>query len=235
MEKTADQIRHYLGEAKKHLHEHKWDLAIIAYQEALFIDSENEDAQNGIRDIERLQRADWRQIVKKSYAPSPILRAYQTIESHLRQAQKLSQNAEYAAAWTHYQQALKISKKHQFETAAITASLGQLAQHRENQIKTLWDEAENLMEAEQYSRAKQAIERILKMDPDYEPAIQKQKAMTGFLEKRAQMLYSKSVILESLPDIASAKQQWENILTLVSPSHPYYKKAQKKLTRYTSF
>lgn len=105
----------------------------------------------------------------------------------------------------------------------------------ETEIETLWQEAEGLAETEDYVEAKKKLEEILNLEPHYTPAIEKRAVVDSLLGKKAQMLYSQAVIFESIPDIEAAKTQWKKITSMLSPAHPYHKKATKKLSQYAIY
>jgi len=104
-----------------------------------------------------------------------------------------------------------------------------------DKTKTLWETADTLSQAQKYAEAKEKMIQILRMNPDYTPALEKKKELDQILSQQAQRLYSQAVVYESLPDIEGAKEKWRTILTLLDTSHLYYKKAQQKLSHYSSY
>jgi len=103
------------------------------------------------------------------------------------------------------------------------------------EIEILWQETEELSKIQDYVEAKKKLEEILALDPHYKPASEKRAAINSLLGHQARMIYSQAVIFESLPDIEAAKIQWKKIVSMLSPAHPYHKKAAKKLSQYATY
>ncbi len=232
-EKIKEKIDLYLKMAENHIKKREWDLATIAYQEILLLDSDDETAKHGIFNVERLRHE--HPIKHKVIKTPKSLSVYNQIEQKIQKAQNLAEQENYLEAIREYKEALELSKKYDFNSSEIVFALTETMTELKEQIETLWQEAEGLAGTQDYAEAQKKLKEILKLNPYYKPAIEKRAILEALLGKKAQMIYSQAVILESLPDIEAAKTQWKKITSLLSPGHPYYKKATKKLTQYATY
>ncbi|OGQ17674.1 MAG: hypothetical protein A3B70_08110 [Deltaproteobacteria bacterium RIFCSPHIGHO2_02_FULL_40_11] len=231
---VEDQVAFHLGRAQRLIDQKEWDLATIAYQEALMVDPYNEPAKNGIDHMDSLRRT----IIQKS-APleKPSLTAidvFQKINHILSQAQDLENQQKYSNAISLYKDALTLAKTHDFKTSHIMEPLKQALKTLTHETQTLWAEAETLIQAQKYKEAKVVIEKILFMNPKFQPAKEKHVQLNQILAKQVKMLYSQAAVYENLPDISAAKSKWQEILNLTEKEHPYYIKAKEKLLQYVS-
>lgn len=231
---SLERVELHLKQAKEHIKTRQWDLATIAYQEALLMDPENSDAKNGISDIEHLKHSK-EKIVQKPNSESQTLKTYNTIRNHLKTAKKFTETLKYAAALREYKHALTIARHDDLNIDEIMIPFAHTTNELQTKTEALWKEADGLTEAGQYGEALHSIQKILHMNPKFKPAMNRYGELKTILEKKAQTLYSQAVIFEALPDIEAAKTQWKNILSLLSPSEPYYQKARQKLSKYISF
>jgi len=231
--KLEEELQTYLSASHEHINKKEWDLAIISFQEALLIDPENEEAKKGIHNVERLKHANY-QFVNKKLKHS-TLKTYENIQLFLNKADSFSKQGKYSRAIYAYKNALDVAKKYDFSVDNIVDPMKKVARILKSNTKRRWTNAQTLIEAERYVAALKDIDTILVMNPKYQPAVAKKKILKRILTKKAQSLYSKAVIMESLPDITAAKVQWKTIVNMLTPSHPYYKKAEKKLAKYSAF
>jgi tetratricopeptide (TPR) repeat protein len=232
-EKIKGKIDLYLKTAENHIQKREWDLAAIAYQEILLLDNNDETAKRGIFNVERL-RHEYPMKHKMIKTPES-LGIYNQIEQKIQKAQNLADQENYLETIREYKEALELSKKYDFNSSEIVFALTEIMTELKEQIDTLLQEAEGLSETQDYAEAQKKLKEILKLNPYYKPAIEKQARLSALLVKKAQMIYSQAVIFESLPDIEAAKTQWKKITSLLSPGHLYYKKAAKKLTQYATY
>lgn len=232
-EKIRGKIDLYLKTAENHVKSREWDLAVIAYQEILLLDSDDETAKRGIFNVEQIRHE---YPIKHKVIKTPkSLGIYNQIEQKIQRAQNLAEQENYLEAIREYKEALELSKKYDFNSSEIVFALTETMTELKEQIETLWQEAEGLAGTQDYVEAQKKLDEILKLNPHYKPAIEKRATVKALLGKKAQMIYSQAVIFESLPDIEAAKIQWKKITSLLSAEHPYYKKAAKKLTQYATY
>ena len=232
-EKIEIEIRPYLESAHRFIQEKALDKAVISYQEVLLIDSSNEEAKNGIVDIEKLKNS--QMPTEKKETSSSALSLYQIINKIVAEADELEDQEKFSLAIEKYKKALSLAKKYEFNVNDIASRLLDTVNTFRDKTKTLWETADTLSQAQKYAEAKEKMIQILRMNPDYTPALEKKKELDQILSQQAQRLYSQAVVYESLPDIEGAKEKWRTILTLLDTSHLYYKKAQQKLSHYSSY
>ncbi len=235
-----EQLKDYFSTARGHIDHREWDLAIIAYQDALLVDANNDEAKVGISNVEQL-RQDRRDFVKNPKEAHPsitfatTLEIYQKMNQTLAKAQELAKQGQYLMAIEEYKTALNLAKRHELDIQPIVEPMVLCAQEFKDKVSVLWTEAQTLFDAQKYRESKEKVEALIKIFPTHAEALKKKEEVDELLNKHAQSLYSKAHVFESMPDIEAAKEKWTEIISLVTPDHPYYHRAQKKLTQYSGY
>lgn len=92
-EKIRGKIDLYLKTAENHVKNREWDLAVIAYQEILLLDSDDETAKRGIFNVEQIRHE---YPIKHKVLKTPkFLGIYNQIEQKIQRAQNLAEQENY--------------------------------------------------------------------------------------------------------------------------------------------
>lgn len=232
--KEQETIEHLVRSAKDSVRKKEWDQAIIDLQEVLLLDPENLQAKHGMANIEHFRYKYWKTPVS---APkqSETLKAYNKIQRLVERAETLKASNKLSGALITYRKALSTAQENELNFSDIARALDEIETTLTEQTNSLWQNTQVFIEAEKYVDAHLAIKKLLTMNPTFSPALKKQKTVKNIIVRKARMLYSQAIIFETLPDLEAAKMQWNSILSMLSPSDTYYKKAHKKLSKYVSF
>ena len=106
-------------------------------------------------------------------------------------------------------------------------------------LKTITDKitfyqkkADERIEAKDYRSALSLLKKTLELDPSLVSSKKKIVEYSSTLTKQMKIIYSESILDESLGHIEEAKERWRKILKLDVLDGEYYKKAKIKLEKY---
>ena len=218
--------------AENHVDHQEWNLATITLQEILLMDPTEERASRGIGNITKLKNIS--KIPKKATRPeSHTLKIFNRVQTLLKNAKALEEDERYMEAMAYYREAITLAKKIDLQISGMVELFLDVQRTLKTKTKDLWGEIQLFVEGDRDKEAIEKLQFLLKMDPGFKPAIQQWHELKESIQRKAQTLYSKSLLFETIPDIDAAKILWNNILSLLKPGEIYFEKAKKKLARYS--
>ncbi|MBI4040823.1 MAG: FHA domain-containing protein [Deltaproteobacteria bacterium] len=227
-----ERIQTMMKEAELFVKQKEWDKAIITYQEVLMLDPSYEEAKKGILNTDDERSVPGYPTSKVKEPTSQTLKVYQEAQVWVEKGEALSREMKYAYAIQSYQKALMLLKRHGLSVDHLIDPLSQAIDSLKTKTEVYWQQVKTFYDAQKFLQAKLNVEKILEMNPYFKPGIEKHEELTRILDFQAKQLYAEAIVFEGMPDLEAAKQKWNQMVESLAPDHPYYKKAQQKLTQY---
>ena len=161
-------------------------------------------------------------------------------QSQVRRGEYLFRQAEVIRGRGDYDRAIEaygrhIASTHPDPTGLKTkskAAISNIKSEIKAKVSALVQEAESDYANKARSQAYSKLSRAINLDPDHAKAKQLKSQIVAELFKEMKVLYSDSVLEESLGNVEQAKERWRQILATDVPGGEYYNKAKVKLKRY---